>query len=608
MSFFLACTSQSLLLTSLFFSSYEHPYEQEIKKSHYPSSTYSKVTPQMYTSFDSTVATFVNTMDGVREMLAELKSAKEIAIDLEHHDTHSYHGLVCLMQISTREKDWIVDTLLPWREELQILNEVFADPNIMKVLHGSTMDVIWLQRDLGLYLVGLFDTYHAAVSLNYPKKSLKYLLEKFVNFQADKKYQMADWRLRPLLPGMFDYARSDTHYLLYIYDQLRNELIDNSTPQDNLIDYVQERSKSEALQRYERPVYDAETGQGAGGWYDVLYRGSSLLSREQLSVFKAVHQWRDQTARTEDEGPQSVLSKRALFAIAYGMPTDQAALLKLASPVSPALRKRLTNLLKVIKEAKIAGADGPELHEVLGTGAAKVMTERPVTTVPDELEIAPPSSEFQAIAMRAGLSQFWGTTLERSESTNVSPYASLAASDTLELSLPLPAAPINISDEPMRTGDDTAAVESTATTTPPSPEAPDQIFTVKQFGAPPKRKTAPNPVDSQPASSSSSSPSSPSDAAEDHSQSSSSSSSPAPTPKKKQKQKHNPNTATENMIPFDYANADSVLQAAPRPGNDGRNLPRKPQFNPYAKSLNAPQGLRRVKKDMGGGRSLTFQK
>ena len=66
-------------------------------------------------------------------MLQELKMAKEIAVDLEHHDEHSYIGIVSLMQISTRDNDWIVDTLKPWRRELQILNEVFSDPKILKV-------------------------------------------------------------------------------------------------------------------------------------------------------------------------------------------------------------------------------------------------------------------------------------------------------------------------------------------------------------------------------------------------------------------------------------------------------------------------------------------
>lgn len=58
------------------------------------------------------------------------------------------------------------------------------------------MDVIWLQRDLGLYLVGSFDTFFACVELKYPQKNLAYLLKKFVDIDADKKYQLADWRIR----------------------------------------------------------------------------------------------------------------------------------------------------------------------------------------------------------------------------------------------------------------------------------------------------------------------------------------------------------------------------------------------------------------------------
>ena len=58
------------------------------------------------------------------------------------------------------------------------------------------MDMIWLQRDLGLYVVGLFDTFHASRSLGYPKNSLAYLLKHFAGFDAAKQYQMADWRIR----------------------------------------------------------------------------------------------------------------------------------------------------------------------------------------------------------------------------------------------------------------------------------------------------------------------------------------------------------------------------------------------------------------------------
>ncbi len=83
-------------------------------------------------------------------MLKELKTAKEIAVDLEHHDTRTYVGLVSLMQISTRNQDWIVDTLKPWRRKLQVLNEVFTDPSILKVrieiLSTPTLELTYITR------------------------------------------------------------------------------------------------------------------------------------------------------------------------------------------------------------------------------------------------------------------------------------------------------------------------------------------------------------------------------------------------------------------------------------------------------------------------------
>lgn len=112
---------------------YKHPYQAEIIQSHYPYAVHVIAEPIASKALKSTQAAFVDTYEGVEEMLKELKLETEIAVDLEHHDEHSYIGLVSLMQISTREKDWIVDTLKPWREELQILNEVFADPKILKV-------------------------------------------------------------------------------------------------------------------------------------------------------------------------------------------------------------------------------------------------------------------------------------------------------------------------------------------------------------------------------------------------------------------------------------------------------------------------------------------
>ncbi|CEL07909.1 hypothetical protein ASPCAL11063 [Aspergillus calidoustus] len=577
---------------------YRNPYETEIRAAKYPDSAYVVSPPIDYLPFKSTTATFVDTLDGVKDMLAELKSAREIAIDLEHHDVHSYHGLVSLMQISTREKDWVVDTLKPWREELQILNEVFADPKILKLFHGSSMDIIWLQRDLGLYVVGIFDTYHAACVLNYQRRSLKFLLQKFVNFEADKKYQMADWRIRPLPSGMFDYARSDTHYLLYIYDNIRNELVENSTPEENLVNYVQERSKAEALQRYERPVYDATTGQGAGGWYDLMARNPAVFSKEQFAVFRAVHQWRDEVAREEDEGVQCVFPKHILFRVSQVMPLDLGTLFKTLSPMTPITKERAPDLLDIIKSAKIEGATGPEWRDIY------VKPTKATQQGPDLL--TPPTTSRDAsfpTASRCDVSQFWGGVLDlQTPPLSLPDYAFIASAEALRLSLPLPPLPRTVSEVREKVVAQQPPKSAPTLTPKREDEEKNKVFTVKELGGPRKRKAVDHPV-----------------AAEDEPSASSDEFdldqlplevNSLPTKKQRRKEKKEKrkrekqaqNQPPEDTTPFDYDNADSVLNANPQPTS---GLPSKRPYDPYIKATQAPSGVRKEKREIAG-KSHTF--
>ncbi|OTB03181.1 hypothetical protein M426DRAFT_321976 [Hypoxylon sp. CI-4A] len=356
---------------------YKHPYEAEVRELEYPEIAFEARKPIEYQPVETTSAIFVDTFEGVLDMLKELKAATEIAIDTEHHDYRTYSGLLSLMQISTRDKDWIVDTLQPWRRKLEVLNEVFADPKIIKVLHGAYMDIIWLQRDCGIYIVGLFDTYEAAVELEYPSKSLAYLLKRFIDFDADKKYQLADWRIRPIPEEMFYYARSDTHYLLYIYDMMRNELLEKSSKESgqNLVRRVLDRSKETSLRRYETFSYDAQGGQGPFGWYNLLIRQSAgRLSKEQFAVFRAVHKWRDEVARREDESALFVMSNSTLFDIARRLPPDAKALHSLLDPTSAQIAKREAySLYQIIAKAKVEGANGPSVSEVIRSHAPSMM-------------------------------------------------------------------------------------------------------------------------------------------------------------------------------------------------------------------------------------------
>ena len=173
----------------------QHPYEQEIKDLKYPEQQQQTSSPIAPVEFNKDQYFWVETFEHLQQMAQDLENQSCLAIDLEHHSYRSYQGFVCLMQISTRTQDYVVDCL-KLREHLHVLNDSFTDPSIVKVLHGAESDVIWLQRDFGVYIVNMFDTYFASKALEFPSHSLAYLLKEYCNVVADKAYQLADWRIR----------------------------------------------------------------------------------------------------------------------------------------------------------------------------------------------------------------------------------------------------------------------------------------------------------------------------------------------------------------------------------------------------------------------------
>ncbi|KAG9046000.1 exosome nuclease subunit [Tulasnella sp. UAMH 9824] len=321
-----------------------HPYRYEISNLEYPPGLFEETNPRPVKSFEDTPFTWVDTPAGLSAMLEKLKAASEIAVDLEHHDYRTFNGFVCLMQVSTRDEDFIVDTLAI-RDELVVLNEVFADPKIVKVFHGAQSDITWLQRDFNLYVVNLFDTYHASVQLGFPKKSLAFLLMKYCDFAADKRYQLADWRIRPLPEEMLFYARSDTHFLLYVFDCLRNELLDQANGQPNNILDVLHNSATTALNVHVNEDFSKESA------HFLARKWNKGLWGKHLAIYEAVYEWRVRVAREEDESVRYVLPNQFLFTLAERAPKDAAQLFHVVQPTPPLVRSRGTELINTIKKA-----------------------------------------------------------------------------------------------------------------------------------------------------------------------------------------------------------------------------------------------------------------
>lgn len=310
-----------------------NPFEQVIRSHDYPPIVYKQLQPIKSQDFGSMDAIWIDSSEKLDHLIQELLQADAIAVDLEHHNLRTFMGLTCLIQISTRQQDYIIDALAI-REDVHKLQEVFLNPDILKVFHGADSDVQWLQRDFGLYLVSMFDTACASKVLHEEKNSLKHLLLKYVGYNTSKKFQLADWRIRPIPSQMLRYAQSDTHFLLEIFDILRNKLLSSpKDPEQNDIPIVLaiNNSRKVAARNYNPPVYDIN-GHLSGGWKDIIRDNSRLFKDDPRAVWllQRLHKWRDETARIQDESIHYILPTSLMVSIISKRPQSLPQLKSIA--------------------------------------------------------------------------------------------------------------------------------------------------------------------------------------------------------------------------------------------------------------------------------------
>ncbi|ETV91828.1 hypothetical protein H310_13657 [Aphanomyces invadans] len=363
-----------------------HPYRSEITNLAYqPWQVEPTASHPGMISLDDATYTYVDTVDGLASMLEALQAVPMFAVDLENHSFHSFQGFLCLMQISTWDCDWLVDTLA-LRSHLHTLNAVFCDPTKLKVLHGADSDIVWLQRDLGIYIVNMFDTGQAARALQYPRFSLAYLLQTHCGVTADKQYQLADWRVRPLDEHMVKYAREDTRYLLFIYEVLKKELLAAPT---NLLYPTLSRSQTLCLSVYEKPRVPTADDVSHLCFKLKTTVGLQVITDAQVAIMTQLVLWRDRLARTTDESPGYVCPNAVLMKITKGLPATPAALFRLCNPIPPLVRKHAYDITVLLKQT-LAG-----VHEQGKASVAAQHTVKPIeTTVVGSVEVTGISTQL----------------------------------------------------------------------------------------------------------------------------------------------------------------------------------------------------------------------
>ncbi len=291
------------------------------------------------------IPVLVETTDKLRYFTDRWAAEKLIALDTESNSLHAYRERVCLIQVSTRKHDYILDPLRI--SDLSPLAPLLADPSIEKVFHAAEYDLMCLKRDFSFTFVNLFDTMIAARICGYKQVGLGALLHEFHEVEVDKSHQRDNWGTRPLPQSSLLYAQMDTHYLPALRDHFVAELARlNRTEEAN--EAFRDAIEVPPARRGE---FDPE-----GYWKIAL---PNQLTRRQTAVLRELYLWREAVAHEKDTPAFKVAQDKTLHALALAAPTKMAEIDAVGGLSQNVIRVYGRAILEAVERGKTAKIPQP---------------------------------------------------------------------------------------------------------------------------------------------------------------------------------------------------------------------------------------------------------
>jgi ribonuclease D len=276
-------------------------------------------------------------------MAADLARCPIISVDTESNSLYVYQEQVCLVQFSTGQTDYLVDPII-LHDELESLGDIFADPSIEKVFHAAEYDVICLKRDFRFNFANLFDTMVAGRILGRTAIGLASILAEEFGIELDKRFQRANWGMRPLPADMLAYARLDTFYLLPLRERLKAALLEKGRWGLAVEDF-------QRMCRTEIPEANYNDQ-----WTRIS--GSQDLSAKQAAVLEELCRYRDRRAQEADLPAFKVLANQSLTEIAILSPRSLEDLRQIKGLSPRQLNRHAEGLLQAVQR----GLAGKPLH------------------------------------------------------------------------------------------------------------------------------------------------------------------------------------------------------------------------------------------------------
>jgi ribonuclease D len=217
------------------------------------------------------------------------------------------------------------------------IKEVFENPGIRKIFHAADYDIRCLHRDFGIEIRNIFDTMIGCKLLGEKHLGLADLLQEHFNVALDKRFQCANWSIRPLPEDMLFYAAEDIRYLHELAAIIEKRLEEKgrlawALEEFSLLEMVRHNNTADQL------VHSIREAAG--------------FNSRQLAALEKLLNWRDREARMRNRRYFQIISTRELVASAAALPTTEEKLAKATGMSSRQVKRHGGEILGIIEAVR----------------------------------------------------------------------------------------------------------------------------------------------------------------------------------------------------------------------------------------------------------------
>src|SRR5436305_4918586 len=173
----------------------------------------------------------ITTAVELRRAVEDLATRNAIGLDTETTDLDPYLARLRLIQLATSDGVYIVDFNHFFdgdpkqSDALAPLRRLLTSPRPIKIAHNAKFDAKFIKHNLGVDIVGLFDTLLASQMVSAgdieERHGLDAIAGRYLNEAVDKSERLSNWEFE-LSESQLQYAARDAAWLL----SMREKLID----------------------------------------------------------------------------------------------------------------------------------------------------------------------------------------------------------------------------------------------------------------------------------------------------------------------------------------------------------------------------------------------